>query len=139
LTCAERTHTMAAKRHSYAKGRRAGAAETSPMIETILKPEIHALIEAKDFAKLKATLGEMEVHDLSALLRSLEDEDLALVFRLVSTDQAAEALAELELEQQENLLTALSSEKVASIVNEMARTIAPNCWKNFPARSPSAC
>jgi len=90
------------------------------MIETILKPEIHALIEAKDFAKLKATLGETEVHDLSTLLRSLEDEDLALVFRLVSTDRAAEALAELEVDQRENLLRALSSEKVASIVNEMA-------------------
>ncbi len=88
--------------------------------EDTAQPEIHALIERRDFATLKGMVREMEVHDLSALLAGLEDEDLALVFRLLPRDRAADVLAELEPARREELLSTLSSEKVAAILGDMA-------------------
>ena len=89
------------------------------MLSSAQQPEIHALIEAKDFATLKSALSDMEIHDLAELLARLKDEDLAVAFRLLPQDRAGDILGDLEYEQQEELLTTLSSEKVAAILNEM--------------------
>ena len=89
------------------------------MTGSALGPEIHTLIESKDFATLKGTVCAMEEHDLAELLGQLEGEDLAVVFRLLGAEQAAEVLGDLEIEQQEALLSMLSSERVATVINEM--------------------
>jgi len=81
--------------------------------------DILALIEGKDFARLKATVTGMEIHDLGALLRDLEDEAVGVVFRLLPQATAADIFGDLELEQQEQLLLTLSNEKVTTILNEM--------------------
>jgi magnesium transporter len=84
-----------------------------------VQPEIHQLIEAKDFATLKGTLREMEIHDLVELLLELEEEDLAVCFRLLPQDRAAESFGDLTVDQQERLLSTLSSERVTGILNDM--------------------
>jgi len=84
-----------------------------------LQPDIHALIEAREFGSLKAGLCKMETHSLAELLSGLEEEDLAMVFRLLPQGAAADIFGALELEQQEKLISVLSSEKVAAIVNDM--------------------
>ncbi len=88
------------------------------MIEDRLQPDIHALIEARDFASLKRLLADMEIHDLAELIGHLE-EDLAVAFRLLPRERAAEIFASLDLERQEHLVSVLSSEKVAAIVNDL--------------------
>ena len=93
--------------------------ELAVLSEDTIQPEIHALIEAKDFAALKAIVGEMEVHDLAELLADLEEDDRAVCFRLLSRQRAADILGDLEPEQQEELLTTLSSVRVSGILNEM--------------------
>jgi len=84
-----------------------------------MKARAHELIEAKDFATLKASIRQMEVHDLTELLAELEEEDLAVVFRLLPQQDAAEIFGDLPIERQEELLETFSSEKVASILNDM--------------------
>ena len=84
-----------------------------------IQSEVRDLVEAKDFASLKVTLGEIEIHDLAALLTELEDADLAVVFRLLRRPDAAELFGDLEFEQQEQLIDSLSQEKVAAILNDM--------------------
>jgi len=89
------------------------------MPEATVQTEIHALVENKDFAALKAVVGAMEVHDLTALLGELDGDDLAVVFRLLARQRAVEVFGDLEIEQQEKLLATLSSETVAAILNDM--------------------
>jgi magnesium transporter len=89
------------------------------MMGAVLQPEIHELVEQKNFGTLKSTLREMEVHDVAELLGSLESEDVAVVFRLLPRDEAADIFGDLEIEKQEELLATLSTEKMAAIVNEM--------------------
>jgi len=85
----------------------------------LLQPDIHEVIENKDFSSLKKFLREMEIHNLFDLLDELEDDDLAVCFRLLPQDRAAEIIGDFEPEQQEELLTKLSTEKMAAILNEM--------------------
>ncbi len=82
-------------------------------------PEIRKLVEEKNFTALKATIRDMEVHDLTELLGDLEGEDLAVVFRLLPRDEAADIFGDLEIERQEELLETLSSEKVVAILHDM--------------------
>jgi magnesium transporter len=89
------------------------------MVGEVLQPEIHELVEQKNFAALKGVIREMEIHDVTELLSSLEGEDLAMVFRLLPRDEAADIFGDLEIEPQETLLKTLSSEKVAAILNDM--------------------
>jgi len=88
-------------------------------MDSVLQPEIHELVEQKNFTALKSALRDMEVHDVTDLLGALEGEDLAMVFRLLPRDKAADIFGDLEIEQQEELLDTLSSEKVAAILNDM--------------------
>lgn len=82
--------------------------------------DIQASLEAKDFARLKATLAAMEVHDLTDLTSSLAGEELAVAFRLLPLTTATEVFEDLPQEKQEDLLEDLSSEKFAAILNEMS-------------------
>jgi len=84
-----------------------------------VQPDIHALIETKDFASLKSALKDMEIHDLVSLLAQLEDEDLAVCFRLLPQERAGEVFGDLPIERQEELLSTLSTERVATILNGM--------------------
>ena len=56
----------------------------------VLQPEIHELIEQKNFSALKAAIRDMDVHDLVELLTNIEGEDLAVLFRLLPAGEAAE-------------------------------------------------
>jgi len=89
------------------------------MLSSAGQSEIRALVEAKDFAMLKAAVSSMEMHDLTGLLERLEGEELAVVFRLLPQQLAADTFGDLPLERQEELLSMLSSEKVAVVLSDM--------------------
>ena len=89
------------------------------MTEGVLNPEVQALIEAKNFAALKAVVRDMEVHDLALLLSELETDSFGVVFRLLPQARASEVFAYLERDRQEELISMLSSERVAAILQEM--------------------
>jgi len=89
------------------------------MMGSAIQPEIHELIEKKDFATLKSALIEMEIHDLTELVESLEGEDLGMAFRLLPLDRATEVFGDLPYEKQEELYSSLSSEKFAAIFREL--------------------
>ncbi|MGB2822826.1 MAG: magnesium transporter [Phycisphaerae bacterium] len=85
----------------------------------IQTPDIRKLVEEKNFAALKATIRDMEIHDVTELLGNLEGEDLAVAFRLLPRDEAADIFGDLDIERQEELLETLSSEKVVAILHDM--------------------
>ena len=89
------------------------------MALTATASTIRELIENKDFATLKTTIREVEIHELADLLGDLVEEDLALVFRLLPRQEAADVFGDLPFQQQEDLLEALSSENVIAILNDM--------------------
>ena len=89
------------------------------MLGDAIQPEIRELIQQKQFAELKHVLCELDVHDVADLLGTLQGRELGVAFRLLSRNRAAEVFANLELEQQEDLLSILTSEDLAGILNAM--------------------
>lgn len=104
------------------------------MLGNAIQPEIRELIEARNFATLKRTILEMEIHDLTELLSELEGEEVAVVFRLLSTDQAADIFGDLPIEQQEKLIKNLSSERVTELVKEMPPDERTELFEELPGR-----
>ncbi len=91
----------------------------SPMLSAAIEPEIHEMIEAKNFATLKFVLAEMEIHDLADLLSGLADEEAAVCFRLLSRKTAAEIFGSLPPERREAMLSTLSSHRLGELINSM--------------------
>ena len=79
--------------------------------------DIRELIESRNFARLKSLVSEMEIHVLIDALNALPADDLAVAFRLLPRDEAAEIFGGLE--RREDIISGLSSEKVAAIVQDM--------------------
>lgn len=89
------------------------------MLGEALQPEIHELLEAKDFATLKEALRELAEADVAELLAELDAADQAVAFRLLPRDMATEVFSLLPLDAQESLIHNLSDGSVVAIINEM--------------------
>ncbi|OPX24685.1 MAG: magnesium transporter [Planctomycetales bacterium 4484_123] len=89
------------------------------MLGETIEPEIHELIDQKDFATLKSVLAELDVHDVADLMGQLRGDELGVVFRLLPRDRATQVFAQLELDQQEHLTEILSGESLSRILNNM--------------------
>lgn len=89
------------------------------MIANLLKPELHELIERRDFNRLRDLLTEFPAADVAEILSELAPDDRAVTLRILPHHLAADVFEHLELENQEQLLRALGNEQVARILNEM--------------------
>ncbi|MBI5474809.1 MAG: magnesium transporter, partial [Ignavibacteriae bacterium] len=90
------------------------------MIGRIIKPEISALIAARDFTTLKDVFVDWDPADLADLITDLPDESQAIVFRLLPRILAAHTYEYLDRDSQKSLLKAMGQEQVAAILNDMS-------------------
>ncbi|HDT14875.1 MAG TPA: magnesium transporter, partial [Firmicutes bacterium] len=90
------------------------------MLKELLSPELHALIQEKDWRGIKEVLCEWPAPDIADFLKSLEDKDSFILFRLLSRSLAAEVFAELDAESQARLLNEIGDENVLKLVLELS-------------------
>ena len=90
------------------------------MIGTPILPEIHELIEKRNFSALQRLFNDWLPVDLAELISDLPENEQAILFRLLPKDVATETFEYLELDAQENLLKALTQKDVARILNSMS-------------------
>jgi magnesium transporter len=89
------------------------------MIGNLLKPELHELIERRDFNRLRDTLTGFPAADVAEILADLSPDDRAVMLRVLPHHFAADVFEHMDLEVQEQMLRALGNEQVARILNEM--------------------
>jgi len=89
------------------------------MLRPLLLPEIHELVEQKDWRALKEMLTLWPAPDLADLLENLTVEDALVLFRLLPTAAASDAFGETVPERQEALLRTMSDQRVRDIVLEL--------------------
>lgn len=70
--------------------------------------DIHTLIDARDFAALKALLNQAGTDELVTLLRELDDDEQLIAFRMLDTAQAADVYDLLTPSERSDLIGALS-------------------------------
>lgn len=90
------------------------------MIGQLLKPEIEALIEAKDFSGLREAFREWSIADLAELIQDLPEEDQVVVFRLLPHHLATQTFEHLDVDAQKQLLHGMGQEQCARILNSMS-------------------
>lgn len=105
------------------------------MIGNLLKPELHQLIEQRNFTELRNALCEFPAPDIAEILADLDPEDCAVMLRVLPNHLAADVLEHLEVEDLENLLRALGNEDVARILNEMEPDDRTAILEELPAKA----
>ncbi len=95
--------------------------------------DIEAVIEAREFNRLRDETKNWSAGDLADLMEPLSAEKEAIVFRLLPREQAAEVFSYLSIERQEELLKAMAREEVASILNAMDPDDRTSLLEELPA------
>ncbi|MFP4465603.1 MAG: magnesium transporter [Candidatus Goldiibacteriota bacterium] len=90
------------------------------MLKELLSPELHALIQEKDWRGIKEVLCEWPAPDIADFLKSLDNKDSFILFRLLSRSLAAEVFSELDSESQARLLNEIGDENVLKLVLELS-------------------
>lgn len=102
----------------------------NPILELV---NIEALIDARDFNRLREETKNWSAGDIADLMEPLTAEKEAVVFRLLPRDQAARVFSYLSMERQEELLKAMAHEEVAGILNAMSPDDRTSLLEELPA------
>ncbi len=87
---------------------------------SLVKPEIQAFIDARQWGKLREALEDWPPPELADLLLSVELHDRVLLFRALRREMAAEAFSHLDPGDQEELLAALTDQETRSLLHDIA-------------------
>src|SRR5881275_2438934 len=78
------------------------------------------MIEARDFAALRAVFREWPPADVAEVILDLPEDEQVIIFRVLPHDLAADVFEYLDFDAQQTLLRAMAHEQVVAILNEMA-------------------
>lgn len=95
--------------------------------------ELIALLNAKQYTRLRQYLGELNDADTAALLEELEKEDMLKVFRILPKDLAADVFSYLDVDNQQLIITSLSDKEAANIINNLMADDATDLLEEMPA------
>ncbi len=87
-----------------------------------LKPEIHDLIQSRDFKSLRMALTELPAPEIAGIIGRLSSPDDVTAFRLLPRDFAAETFEYLHPDKQHQLIEALAKEqkRLIDLLNDMS-------------------
>ena len=98
------------------------------MIDMIIE-----LITAKQYAKLKGILSDIEPIDIAALFDDLPKRYMPLLYRLLPKETAAEVFVELDADTQEMLITGFSDSELKEVLDELYLDDAVDIIEEMPA------
>ena len=84
--------------------------------------EIKDLVElvlARDFAKLKSIIIDLQEADVAEFLEELEGKDAVLVYRMLPKEMAAEVFAFLDVDRQAEICLLVSDKELNQIIDEL--------------------
>lgn len=90
------------------------------MLGRLIQPEIHELVQTRDWRELREILVDLSVPDIAELLMGIEATDRGVVFRLLPRDVANETFEHLPVEEQHRILDSLKDAEAATLLNEMS-------------------
>ncbi|MDB5105109.1 MAG: mgtE [Fibrobacteres bacterium] len=85
----------------------------------LLYPDLEAALESADMEGLQEICASLAAEDLAEMVNRLELLNQAIFFEKVPEDKATEIFQLLDVNIQEDILNAVSNQRVAAIINEM--------------------
>ncbi len=98
-----------------------------------LEEQIDALIEKRNFLRLKQILSEMQPADIAEILDEAKEKDILVIFRLLPKELAAEVFVEFDTDKQEFLLNAFSDKELREVLDELFMDDAADIIDEMPA------
>lgn len=95
--------------------------------------EIRALLETKQYTRLRQKLSEMNEADVAATLEELEETEQLKVFRILPKDMAADVFSYMEVEAQQYIITSLSERDAGNIIDNLMADDATDLLEEMPA------
>ena len=103
------------------------------MIASLLQPELHELIRAKQWADLRDAVGDLDVADIAEVLADVGESDEPAIFRLLPRDTAGRVFAHLPRDRQESLLRHLSGDQMRNVFGGMTPDDQARLIEELPA------
>ncbi len=95
--------------------------------------EIQELIENKQYTRLRQELVEWNEADIAAVLEELPGKELIKVFRILPKTIAADIFAYLPIETEQIIITSLTDNEAANIINNLMADDATDLMEEMPA------
>ena len=92
-----------------------------------------ALLEQKNYAELRAFLGEQMPADINEFFQELPEEKIIVLYRLLPKELAAEVFVEMDPEQQEYLIRAFSDQELKATLDELYYDDTADIIEEMPA------
>jgi magnesium transporter len=103
------------------------------MLNELVRPDIHSLIEARRWSDLRVALEDWPPPELADLLLQTGKQERVLLFRALPRDAAAEAFAHLELPEQDDLLEDLTDQETRQLLRDLAPDDRTELLEELPA------
>ena len=94
---------------------------------------LRELLDTKAYHKLRAALSEMNEVDIAEFIETLSNEKATLAFRTLPKELAAEVFSNLSSDMQEHIITSVTDQEIAAIVEELYVDDAVDMLEELPA------
>lgn len=101
--------------------------------EIILQEQLLALLNEKQYVKLRTMLAEQNPADIAAVMDELEDEDSLKIFRVLPKSIAADVFAQLEVDDQHYIIQSLSAKEAGLVIDNLMADDAADMLEEMPA------
>lgn len=105
------------------------------MLKELLKPEIHELIENRNWRDLKEIITAWPEPEIAELLLDTEKSDRVLIFRILPREIAAEVFSYLDQDQRDMLLHELTDKETAELLEDMSPDDRTDLFEELPAKA----
>ena len=95
--------------------------------------EVSALLEQKQYTRLRQALTELNEADIAAILEGWEKQDMLKVFRILPKDLAADAFSYMETDNQQFIIMSLSDRDAGVIMDNLMADDAADLMEEMPA------
>jgi len=97
-------------------------------------PDIHEIIENKDWTSLKKFLVDLAPADIAELLNDIDEKDAVILFRLLPRQLASDVFAELESSRQEFILTHIVNADIKRLMQDLSPDDRTDLFEELPGK-----
>ena len=95
--------------------------------------EVKALLETKQYTRLRQRMEEANSADIATVMEEFEESELLKIFRILPKHMAADVFSYLEVDKQQFIITSLSEKDAAGIIDNLMADDATDLLEEMPA------
>ncbi|MDX9789686.1 MAG: magnesium transporter, partial [Candidatus Kapabacteria bacterium] len=104
------------------------------MLKELLKPEIHELIQTRNWTDLKEILSSWPPPEIVDLFLDVDKTDRVLIFRALPRELAAEVFSYLDGDQKDKFLMDLTDQETRDLLSDLPPDDRTDLLEELPAK-----